>query len=118
MAEVHVFSDESLVRVQFLHHDGFGGRATYAWHVWGPDRLLATGTDLRAGIGLADTERVILAVLLGFLEAAAEHYAHKCMRLTGSEYEPHFDLVTDEWAYLHSDEIGWARMEIEQEGRS
>jgi hypothetical protein len=110
-----------------IFSDVGGWRRAYGYTIRTADRaLVVRGRDLHGPCGAytdteAPTAREMLASLLSFLVAAAEHYRFQVMHMHTplvsddpriSSYRPRFSAVADEWAYLYDDELATAQLEL------
>lgn len=101
-----------------LHHDGQTpeGRQSYSWVVDDLDGTeLGTGADVRSGVGDEPDYAEMMATLLNFLSAAAESYRHTMGGGT-SDNDTLFSPAVMEWAYMNSDELAMAVMDLRGEG--
>lgn len=86
------------------------GRYRWAYYLDLPDQPEHYGNDLS---GRTCDPHEMMATLLAFLEAAGEAYAYTQRTGRESDNADLFPAAVAEWAYMHSDDLAMARMELE-----
>ena len=100
-----------------ISHDGTSreGRQRYSYVIEdAAGTVLDEGSDLSSGVGDEADYGKAMATLLSFLTAAAESYEYE-LRGGDSDNSDLFAPAAMEWAYMNSDELSEAEMELEPE---